>query len=62
MMFEYLFDHVSDNGDGLREGVNDFWSWRDGEYLSWPAYRDERRAASQADAPTPTPASQDNPQ
>ena len=45
-MFEYLFDDVSDNGEGLAEHVNDFWTWIDGRYVGWPEFRDMRRAQS----------------
>jgi hypothetical protein len=39
-MFRYLFDEVSDRGFGLADHVNDFWTWFDGEYVSWPDWRD----------------------
>lgn len=43
-MFEYLFDEVSDNGDGLREEMNRFFTFIDGVYVSWPDYVARRRA------------------
>lgn len=42
--FAYLYDDVSDKGEGLREGVNDFYTFKDGAYLSWPDYVKHRRA------------------
>lgn len=45
-MFAYLFDDVSDNGDGLKESVNQFWTFKDGQYLSWPDYVQQRRAVA----------------
>ena len=42
-MFKYLYDEVSKNGEGLAGFVQGFYSWREGQYLSWPAYVEERR-------------------
>lgn len=43
-MFAYMFDDVSDNGEGLRKEMNEFYTFKDGAYLSWPDYVKERRA------------------
>lgn len=43
-MFEYLFDDVSNNGDGVAEFVNKFHTVIDGEYVSWPEYVKRRRS------------------
>lgn len=53
-MFEYMFDDVSDYGDGLRPEMNSFYTFKDGRYISWPEYVAERRAApSPADLSPP---------
>jgi hypothetical protein len=43
-MFVYLYDDVSDHGQGLREEINDFYTWIDGRYVSWPDYVARRQA------------------
>lgn len=43
-MFCYLFEEVSDNGDGLRKEMDSFYTFINGEYVSWPDYVDRRRA------------------
>lgn len=47
-MFEYLFDDVSDNGEGLREEMNAFHTFIDDKYVSWPEYVEMRRSRTQA--------------
>ena len=42
-MFAYLFDDVSNNGDGLREEINDYYTFKNGAYLSWSDYVKQRR-------------------
>lgn len=42
-MFSYMFDDVSDNGNGLIDEMNDFYTFKDGAYLSWPDYVKQRR-------------------
>lgn len=43
-MFAYLYDDVSDQGDGLRDEINAFFTVIDGAYVSWPDYVKARRA------------------
>lgn len=43
-MFCYMFEEVSDNGEGLREEMNRFFTFIDGVYVSWPDYVARRRA------------------
>lgn len=50
-MFEYMFDDVSDYGDGLRQEMNSFYTFKDGRYISWPEYVAERRAAPSPPSP-----------
>ena len=45
-MFCYLYDDVSDHGDGLREEINTFYTFIDGAYVSWPDYVARRRAVA----------------
>jgi hypothetical protein len=44
-MFCYLYDDVSDKGEGLKDEVNTFYTFIDGKYVSWPDYVAKRRAA-----------------
>lgn len=41
--FSYLYDFVSTDGDGLAPEVNNFYTWKDGKYISWAEYVEERR-------------------
>lgn len=43
-IFAYLFEDVGTNGEGLRPEVDSYWTWEGGRYVSWPEYRDGRRA------------------
>lgn len=37
-MFCYLYEDVSDRGEGLRPEVNSYFTYIDGVYVSWPDY------------------------
>lgn len=43
-MFHHIYDDVSDKGEGLRAEMNEFFTWIDGRYVSWPEYVKQRRA------------------
>lgn len=43
-MFDFMFDDVSDNGDGLNASMDKFFTFKGGAYLSWPDYVAQRRA------------------
>ena len=45
-MFAYLYDDVSDRGDGLSGEVNQFFTFIDGAYVSWRDYVRHRREAA----------------
>lgn len=45
VMFTHLYEDVSDRGEGLHEAVNYYYTFKDGQYLSWPDYVKLRRAA-----------------
>lgn len=47
LMFLHLFENVSDNGEGLADFVQEYWTFRDGRYVSWPEYVQERREAKE---------------
>lgn len=47
--FAYLYDEVSDQGEGLADHVQQFFTWKDGAYQSWPDYVANRR--NQEDRP-----------
>lgn len=34
--FSYLYDYVSNKGEGLIEEIKYFHTWKDGKYMSWP--------------------------
>ena len=44
-MFCYMYDDVSDHGEGLREEMNSFYTFINGDYVSWPDYVARRKAA-----------------
>jgi len=44
-MFQYMYHDVSDHGEGLREEMNDFYTWIDGRYVSWPEFVKMKRQA-----------------
>jgi hypothetical protein len=44
MMFAYLYEDVSDKGEGLHESINNYYTWKDDKYISWPEYVALRRA------------------
>lgn len=44
--FEYLYDEVSEEGEGLAERVNDLTTFRDGKYITWGDYKALRREAA----------------
>ena len=37
-MFNFLYDEISDHGEGLIDEINQWFSWIDGQYISWPDY------------------------
>lgn len=43
--FQYLYEDVSDRGEGLTPMIQSYFTHRDGAYLSWPDYVAERRAS-----------------
>lgn len=46
-MFCYMYEDVSDRGEGLREEMNSFHTFIKGAYVSWPDYVAQRRASEQ---------------
>jgi hypothetical protein len=43
-MFRYLYEDVSDRGEGLRPEVDSYFTFIDGSYVSWPDYVTRRNA------------------
>lgn len=45
LTFNYLYENVSsDQGRDLHESINNWFTWLNGQYLSWPDYVAQRRA------------------
>lgn len=43
-MFNYLYDDVSQEGEGLVEEVNYLRTFKDGKYISWQEYVEYRKS------------------
>ena len=43
--FQYIYEDVSDKGEGVADWVLAWFTWENGAYVSWPDYVAARRAA-----------------
>lgn len=51
--FHYIYDYVSNKGQGLHESMNYFNTWKDYKYMSWPewvAWRQDPIRVTELDA------------
>ena len=42
--FDYTFDEVSENGEGMADWWLQMTTWKDGQYITWPDYVAQRQA------------------
>lgn len=47
IMFEYLYDEVSTNGEGLIN-LDYYYTFKDGKYITWPEYVQWRHSVGRA--------------
>lgn len=47
VMFRYLYDEVSTEGEGIADWVKEMYTWKDGKYISWDEYVALRKSLPQ---------------